>query len=488
MKKSFDSKLYEQLQTKRILDRVNQFSGKLYLEFGGKLFDDLHASRVLPGFLPDAKVRILQKLSNKVEIIMVVSSADIERKKVRADYGITYDNEVLRQIGRLRKMGLYVSSIVLTMYDGQKSADKFIKKLKSMGENVYIHRKTLGYPDNTSLIVSEKGYGANPYIRTTKPLIVVTAPGPGSGKMGTCLSQLYHESKQGIKSGYAKFETFPIWNLPVDHPVNLAYEAATADLKDKNMVDIHHLKAYGEKVTNYNRDIESFPILKDILTKITKNPDLYKSPTDMGVNMAGYAIVDDEGVCEASKKEIIRRYYKALCEAKQGNDSGEMAEVILNIIKEYKIDIRIRKVIESAKEKFVKKGTPSVAIKLENAKIICGRETELLSACSSAVLNCLKELANIPDEIDLLDEKVLKPICSLKRNLSGDDSQKLNLYDVLVALAICSTTDKTAQKAYEQLNKLYGCDAHSSHMVFGADISTMKRLKIDISAEPEWNI
>jgi len=488
MKKCFDSKMYEELQTKRILDRVNQFSGKLYLEFGGKLFDDLHASRVLPGFLPDAKVRILQKLSNKVEIIMVVSSADIERKKVRADYGITYDNEVLRQIRRLRKMGLDVSSVVVTMYEGQKSADKFIKKLKSMGENVYVHKKTLGYPDNTSLIVSEKGYGANPYIKTTKPLVVVTAPGPGSGKMGTCLSQLYHESKQGIKSGYAKFETFPIWNLSIEHPVNLAYEAATADLKDKNMIDIHHLKAYNKEVTNYNRDIESFPILRDILTKITKNADLYKSPTDMGVNMAGYAIIDDAGVCEASKKEIIRRYYKALCEAKQGNDSGEMAEVILNIIKNYKIDLKTRKVIEAAKNKFNQKGTPSVAIELENSKIICGRETNFLSACSSAVLNCLKDLAGIPDEIDLLDEKVLKPIMNLKRDLSGDDSQKLNLYDVLVALAICSTTDKIAKKAYEQIDKLYYCDAHSSHMVFGADINTMKNLKIDISAEPEWNI
>ena len=482
----FDSEKYEKLQSEQILKRVEMFSGKLYMEFGGKLFDDLHASRVLPGFRADSKVRILQKLADKTEIIMVVSASDIERKKIRADYGLTYDNEVIRQVERLRKMGLFVSSIVITMYAGQKSADKFVKQLKNRGENVYIHKPTQGYPDNVDLIVSEEGYGANPYIKTTRPIVVVTAPGPGSGKMGTCLSQMYHESKQGIKSGYAKFETFPIWNLAVDNPINLAYEAATADLADKNLVDTWHLRAYHERVTNYNRDIESFAILKAILHKITNDKTLYRSPTDMGVNMAGFAITDMKKCENAATNEIIRRYYKALCDAKLGNEPIETSQRIERIIKKHEINISKRRVIQSAKNKFAQSGKPSVAIELPNTSIICGRETELLSASSAAVLNSLKEIAHIDDNIYLLGEDVLKPICELKRRLSGDDSQKLNLYDVVSALSICSTRDIVAKKAYEKLPELALADAHSSHMIFGEDAATLKSLRISVSAEPEF--
>lgn len=485
MKVCFDSEKYEKLQSEQILERVKKFKGKLYVEFGGKLFDDLHASRVLPGFKPDSKVKILQRLSQKTEIIMVVSCTDIERKKIRADYGITYDSEVIRQLEKLRGLGLYVSSIVLTKYNGQKSADKFMKTLKSMGENVYLHRLTLGYPSNVDLIVSEAGYGANPYIKTTRPIVVVTAPGPGSGKMATCLSQMYHESIMGISSGYAKFETFPIWNLPVDHPVNLAYEAATADLNDKNMIDTYHLRAYGKRVTNYNRDIESFAILKAILYKITGDNKIYRSPTDMGVNMAGYAIVDEEGCNRASYNEIIRRYYKALCDAKQGSEPPQTAQNIARIIKKHGIKIQDRKVISAAVNKSKQTKSACLAIELENGKIVCGRTTEILTCSSSAVLNCLKELAKIPDRVLLLGSHVLEPMLNLKKKLSSSDDCLLNLADVLSALAICSNTDKFAKKAYDQIGKLSGLDSHSSHMLT-ADLATLKSLRVNVSCEPVY--
>lgn len=485
MKICFDSEKYEELQSQKILERVQKFNGKLYMEIGGKLFDDLHASRVLPGFRPDSKVKILQKLSDKTEIIMVVSCIDIERKRIRADYDIAYDSEVIRQLEKLRGFGLYVSSVVLTMYNGQKSADVFSKKLKSMGETVYIHRPTLGYPDNVDLIVSEAGYGANPYIKTTRPIVVVTAPGSGSGKMATCLSQLYHENARGLKSGYAKYETFPIWNLPVDHPVNLAYEAATADLKDKNMIDTYHLKAYGQRVTNYNRDLESFAILKSILYKITGNNKLYLSPTDMGVNMAGYAITDMDGVKQASNNEIIRRYYKALCDNKLGNQPISTAETIKKLMRKHGININGRGVIDAANSKSKQVKAACIAIELNNGKIICGKTTELLSCSSSVVLNSLKELAGIEDRILLLGSHVLEPMLELKKQLTDNKNAVLDLSEVLSALAICSSTDKFAKLAFSKLEDLAYLEAHSSHML-QSDLKTLKRLKINISSEPEY--
>lgn len=485
MKVCFDSEKYQKLQSEQILERVKKFNGKLYMEFGGKLFDDLHASRVLPGFKPDAKVKILQQLSDKTEIIMVVSCTDIERKKIRADYGITYDSEVIRQLEKLRGLGLYVSSIVLTKYNGQKSADAFMKSLKAMGETVYLHRLTLGYPNNVDLIVSEAGYGANPYIKTTRPIVVVTAPGPGSGKMATCLSQMYHESIMGIKSGYAKFETFPIWNLAVDHPVNLAYEASTADLNDKNMIDSYHLRAYGKRVTNYNRDIESFAILKSILYKITGNNKIYRSPTDMGVNMAGFAITDDEGTRKASYNEIIRRYYKALCDAKQGSEPVTTAENIAKIIRKHGVKVENRKVIQAALNKSKSSKTACMAIELDDGRVISGRTTELLSCSSATVLNALKELAKIPDRVLLLGSHVLQPMLHLKKQLKNTDDVVLNLAEVLSALAICSNSDKYAKKAYDKVKDLAYLEAHCSHMLT-EDLATLKSLKVNISCEPRY--
>ena len=487
MKVCFDSEKYEKLQSKNILDRMQSFDGRVYIEFGGKLFDDMHASRVLPGFRPDSKVRILQKIAKKAEIIMVVGAPDIERKKIRADYNLTYDEEVLRQIAKLREFGLLVSNVVITLYTGQKSATDFAEKLKAMGENVYIHTPTPGYPNNVELIVSKEGYGANPYIKVSRPVVVVTAPGPNSGKMSTCLSQLYHEYEMGIKSGYAKFETFPIWNLPVDHPINLAYMAATADIKDKNLVDIYHLQKYHKRVTNYNRDIESFAILKQILTKITGNSEIYNSPTEMGVNMAGYAITDEQGCIDASYREIIRRYYKALCDAKQGKEQLSTSQSILKIIKKHDIDIKRRRVIDAANRKYEQSGSPSVAIELDNTSIVCGRQTDLLTAASSAVLNCLKEMANIDDKILLLSEDVLKGVCEYKNLLNNSNHSRLDLYDTLCALSVCSNTDKNAKLAYSMLSKLVMADAHSSHMLCSDDIKTLKLLRINISCEPKYN-
>lgn len=486
MKICFDSEKYERLQSKQILDRVQKFNGRVYLEFGGKLFDDMHASRVLPGFRPDSKVRILQKIANKAEIIMVVGAPDIERKKIRADYNLTYDDEVLRQISKLREYGLLVSNIVITLYSGQKSADSFIQKLKARGENVYIHTPTKGYPNDVETIVSKQGYGANPYIKVSKPVVVVTAPGPNSGKMSTCLSQMYHESEMGINSGYAKFETFPIWNLPVDHPINLAYMAATADIKDKNLVDIYHLQKYKTRVTNYNRDIESFAILKQILTKITGNAEIYNSPTDMGVNMAGFAITDEKGCIDASYNEIIRRYFKALCDAKQGNDQDSTAQTILRIIKKHGIDINRRRVIAAANRKYEQSNLPSVAIELDNTSIVCGRQTELLTAASSAVLNCLKEMANIEDKVMLLDEKILKKVCEYKDILKSQKNSHLDLYDTLCTLSICSSFDQNAALSFSMLGNLKLADAHSSHMLPSADQKTLKSLQINFSSEPKY--
>ncbi len=466
-----------------ILKRVDRFSGKLYIEFGGKLFDDLHASRVLPGFKPDAKVAVLKKLEDKLEIVMVVASHDIDRKRIRADYGTTYDSEVIRQIGRLRAMGLYVGSVVVTMYKGQKSVDTFVRRLKEMGERVYIHRPTEGYPDNVDLIVSEKGYGANPYIKTTRPIVVVTAPGPGSGKMATCLSQLYHESKKGAPSGYAKYETFPIWNLPVNHPVNLAYEASTAELNDKNMVDPFYKQAYGKKATNYNRDIESFPILNQILTKIW-GEQLYKSPTDMGVNMAGFAITDDEGCKEAGYKEITRRYFRAMCDAKLGKAEDSAAKTIAQIISRHKAEIPVRKVEAAAADAAKKSGMPCVAIELGDGTIICQGATKFLSCSAAAVLDALKQLAGQSSKTQLISTQILENLVKLKNSVEGTADATLGVMEMLSALSICSAADKNAAKANTKLTELICCEAHSSHILPNADYNALKGLRLNISCQP----
>lgn len=484
MKECFDSKKYAKIQMAEILKRVDRFSGKLYLEFGGKLFDDFHAARVLPGFKPDAKVGVLKALKNKLEVIMVVASHDIESRRIRADYGITYDKEVIRQIERIRNMGILVGSVVITMYTGQKSVDNFVKRLKALGEKVYLHKPIAGYPNDLDLIASDQGFGANPYVKTTRPIVVVTAPGPGSGKMATCLSQMYHESKRGNKCGYAKYETFPIWNLAPDHPVNLAYEASTADLEDKNLIDPFHLAAYGIKATNYNRDIESFPILNKILTKIV-GEELYKSPTDMGVNMAGFAITDDQGTREADYKEIVRRYYRYSCEALTGKISPKAAEVVQEIIKKHKRYIPKRSVEAAAKERYQKSGNVSMAIELDTGEIVTAESSDLLTAAAAAVLKALRILAGLPKGTQFLDKKTLKSLDELKNFIGGSSGAKLELNDVLLVLASKAVSDATCAKAYNMLSRLSYCDAHSSHILTSSDQKVLKGLLISISCQPQ---
>ena len=486
MKKGFDCELYTSLQTEKILERIDKFNNKLYLEFGGKLFDDMHASRVMPGFEHNAKINILRKLSDKTEIVFVISAIDIERNKIRADWGITYDMDVLRLIDKIRKLGLSVNSVVITQYNDQPAADVFRKKLERRGQKTYIHRKTKGYPTDVDTIVSDEGYGANPYIETTKPLVVITAPGPGSGKLATCLSQLYHEYKRGVKAGYAKFETFPVWNLPLKHPVNIAYEAATADLGDVNMIDPYHLEAYGTCSVNYNRDIECFPIVKSILTKITGDESLYRSPTDMGVNMVGFGIIDDDAVSEAARQEIIRRYYKAACDYKQGLSDTEAVQRIQLLMNEQKISIDSRKVVKPALEKSDKSKQSAVALELSDGRIITGRTTRLMTACSACILNAVKALAKIDDDMLLLLPIVLEPITKLKKEIFCVDKDKLNLYDVLTALSICVATNPMAQAAMNQLSNLRGVEAHGSCILNDTDMSVLRKLGIHITCEPEF--
>lgn len=477
----FDNELYVKLQTETIKERIKLFNNKLYLEFGGKLFDDYHAKRVLPGFELNSKIRLLEELKDQCEIIFCINAKDIE-KKVRADYGISYDMEVIRLVKIFKKLGISVNSVVITLYKGQSSANRFKEKLENMGVKTYIHTPTKGYPTDVDVIVSEEGYGANPYIETTKPLVVVNAPGPCSGKLATCLSQLYHEHKRGIKAGYAKFETFPVWSLPLKHPVNIAYEAATADLKDINMIDSFHLEAYGISAVNYNRDLEVFPVLKNILHKIT-GEDIYKSPTDMGVNSIGKCIIDDEIIQIAAKKEILRRYYKALVDAKLGKIEEDIPERIKLLINELKIDNSILKVIEEAKNKEKKSKKRSIAIELQDGKIITGRETKLLSPASSMILNVIKYLTDIPDEIDLLSPTILNPILKLKKE-SFSNSTTLSLNDVLIALSICSATNPIVEKALKNLKKLNGCDCHATYIVEKSDLNTLRNLLINLTCEP----
>jgi len=480
MKKiGFDNELYVKCQTETIKKRIEMFD-KLYLEFGGKLLDDYHAKRVLPGFELDAKVRLLMELKDSLEIIFCINAKDIE-KKIRADYGISYDMEVIRLIEMFKNLKIDVNSVVITLYEGQPTADKFKKKLESLGIKTYIHTPTKGYPTDVDIIVSDEGYGANPYIETTKPLVVINAPGPCSGKLATCLSQLYHEYKRGIKAGYAKFETFPVWSLPLKHPVNVAYEAATADLKDINMIDSFHLDAYGVTAVNYNRDLEVFPVLKSILNKIT-NADIYKSPTDMGVNSIGKCIIDDDVIQKAAKKEIVRRYYKALVDTKVNNADSEIYQRIKVLMNELNIDDDILKVIKASKEKEKKSKKRAMAIELNNGHIITGRETKLLSPGASLILNSIKYLTDIPDDVDLLSPSVLKPIQKLKKEQLNTNSI-LNLNDVLLALSICSVTNPVAKKALNNLKKLNNCDCHATYIVEDGDLIAFRSLLINLTEE-----
>lgn len=481
----FDNEKYLKMQSEKIRERIHQFGGKLYLEFGGKLFDDFHASRVLPGFAPDSKIRMLTELKDQAEIVIAINANDIEKNKVRGDLGITYDLDVLRLIDAFRGFGLYVGSVVLTCYHDQSSVEAFKKKLESLGIRVYKHYAIPRYPYDIPLIVSEEGFGKNEYIETDRSLVVVTAPGPGSGKLATCLSQLYHEHKRGIKAGYAKFETFPIWNIPLKHPVNLAYEAATADLSDVNMIDSFHLEAYGETTVNYNRDIEAFPVLRAMFEKILGECP-YKSPTDMGVNMAGNCIFDDAAVREAANKEIIRRYYAALCNFRKGNGSMEEARRIENLMTQAGISIADRRCVAAALKKAAETGAPAVAMELGNGTLITGKTSPLLGASSAMLLNALKYLAGIPDEVQLIAPSIIEPVQDLKVNHLGNHNPRLHVDELLIALSICATMDKTAEAAMKQLNNLRGCEMHSTVILSQVDEMTFRKLGVNLSSEPQY--
>ncbi len=482
MKKGFDNEKYIKLQSEKIKERFKLFD-KLYLEIGGKLFDDYHASRVLPGFKPDAKISMFKELKDDLEIIFCINANDIEKNKTRAEFGITYDVEVMRLIDNLVSLGFSINSVVITLYNNQPSVDKFIKKLERHNIKTYIHKYTKGYPTDIDTIVSEEGYGANPYIETTKKLVLVNAPGPGSGKLATCLSQLYHEHKKGVNAGYAKFETFPVWNLPLKHPVNIAYEAATADLKDVNMIDYFHLNEYHETAINYNRDLEIFPVLKAILSKIMDS-NLYKSPTDMGVNMVGNCIIDDDIVSHASKQEIARRYYQEMVNYKTGVVDLDVPEKIKLLMNELNINEDILLPIKPAIKKSLESASPSLAIKLNDGKIITGKESKLLSAPSALVINAIKYLSNIPDDIDLLSPTILKPILKLKSNKK---EYPLDLQEVLIALSVCSVTNPTITEALSKLEQLKNCDAHASFIVNNGDLKALKNLKIRLTCEPNFH-
>ena len=483
MKTGFDNEKYLKIQSEYIKERINKFGDKLYLEFGGKLFDDFHASRVLPGFAPDSKLKMLLQLSEQAEVVIVIGAADIERNKKREDLGITYDKDVIRLIEEYRSCGLYVGSVVITMYSGQAAAADFKEKLEKKGIKVYRHYAIEGYPTNVPHIVSDEGFGKNDYIETQRPLVVITAPGPGSGKMATCLSQLYHENKRGIKAGYAKFETFPIWNIPLKLPVNLAYEAATADLNDVNMIDPFHLEAYGVTTVNYNRDIEIFPVLNAVFEEIYgENP--YKSPTDMGVNMAGNCIIDDAVVSEASRMEVIRRYYKYRNQMAQGENVESEIYKIKLLMKQAKISTDERKVTVAAKERAEKLGVPTAAIELEDGTIITSKTTELLGASSALLLNALKYLGGINEDLHLIAPNAFEPIQNLKTRYLGSKNPRLHSDEVLIALALSALEDENAKKAMEQLPKLSGCQVHTSDMLSDVDIKTFKRLNVDLTSEP----
>ena len=482
----FDNDLYIKKQTEHIKERIAQWGGKLYLEFGGKLFDDYHAARVLPGFDPNGKIRLLYEMREQTEIIFTISAGDIEKTKVRADLGISYDMEVLRLIDDISAMGISINSVVITQYTGQPAADAFSQKLTTRGVKNYIHRPIKGYPTDIEYICSDEGYGANPYIATTKPLVVVTAPGPGSGKLATCLSQVYHEIRHGHVAGYAKFETFPIWNLPLKHPVNLAYEAATADLADVNMIDPFHLEAYGQTTVNYNRDIEAFPIVKTILSRIMGDENVYQSPTDMGVNMAGYAVCNDDNVRHAAEQEIICRYFKAMCDAKQGKGTQDAVDKIKRIMQELKLSTTDRCVVEPALKRGEETGVAAAAIELPDGQIVTGKASNLMSASSSCVLNAIKRLARIDDDLMLLTPIFLEPILNLKINVLGSRSSVLKVDDVLAALAVSAATNTMTERAMQELSKLRDCEMHSTCMLHSGDEGTLRKLGLRLTCSPEF--
>ena len=483
MKNGFDNEKYLKIQSEHIKERIAQFGDKLYLEFGGKLFDDYHASRVLPGFHPDSKLQMLMQLADVAEIVIVISAVDIEKNKVRGDLGITYDKDVLRLRDEFQKRGLMVGSVVITHYAGQEAAKLFRNRLKKMNIKTYYHYTIAGYPSNVDLIASDDGFGKNDYIETSRPLVVITAPGPGSGKMATCLSQLYHENKRGIKAGYAKFETFPIWNLPLKHPVNLAYEAATADLNDVNMIDPWHLEAYGKTTVNYNRDIEIFPVLDAIFKGIYgSNP--YKSPTDMGVNMAGLCIYDDDACCEASKQEIIRRYYESLNSLVDGNGTEEVVSKIGLVMKQAGVTTDDRKVTVAAKERCKKSGVHSAAIELQDGTIITSETSDLLGTSAALILNATKHLAGIDHKLKLIPKDMIEHIQKMKVTYLAGNNPRLHTDEVLVALAMLSTTDENCRKALDQLPNLKGCQVHTTVMLSEVDRKIFKKLGVMLTCEP----
>ncbi|MGL4570330.1 MAG: DUF1846 domain-containing protein [Clostridium sp.] len=493
MKVGFDHKKYLEEQSKYILERVNNYD-KLYLEFGGKLLQDLHAKRVLPGFDENAKIKLLHKLKEKVEMVICVYSGDIERNKIRGDFGITYDLDVLRLIDELRAYDLDVNSVVITRYDDQPATNIFINKLERRGIKVYKHRATKGYPTDVDTIVSDEGYGKNPYIETSKPIVVVTAPGPGSGKLATCLSQLYHEFRNGRVAGYSKFETFPVWNVPLKHPLNIAYEAATVDLRDVNMIDSFHFDAYNKVAVNYNRDIESFPVLKRIIEKITGEESVYKSPTDMGVNRVGFGITDDEVVKEASRQEIIRRYFKTAVEYKKGYVDKETFQRVSLIMSELNLEEKDRKVVIKAREKSEMLKTekdeneicPAVAIELEDGTILTGKTSNLMNGTAAVIINAIKYFANISDEIHLISPVILEPIINLKEQTLASKRPALNSEEVLMALSICAATNPMAQVALEKLPMLKGAQAHSTTIISNNDEQTFRKLGIDVTSDAEY--
>ncbi len=481
----FDNELYLSTQSEQIKRRIAQFGGKLYLEFGGKLFDDYHASRVLPGFAPDSKIRMLQQLRDDVEIVIAINAADIEKNKIRGDLGIAYDDDVLRLIDIFRGMDLYVGSVVLNRYNGQTAADAFLKRLTALGIRCCRHYPIAGYPSDVPHIVSDGGLGKNDYIETTHSLVVVTAPGPGSGKMATCLSQLYHDHKRGITAGYAKYETFPIWNLPLKHPVNLAYEAATADLNDVNMIDPFHLEAYGETAVNYNRDVEIFPVLSAIFEKI-QGASPYKSPTDMGVNMAGSCISDDEVCREASRQEILRRYYTACVEKIQGKAGDEPVRKLELVMNQAGVTPEICPAVSAALLKAEATGAPAGAMVLPDGRVVTGKTSETLGAASALLLNALKALGNIDHHFELISAQVLEPVCRLKTGYLGHKNPRLHTDEVLLALTISALTNPLADLAQRQMPKLRGCDAHFSVILSDEDEKLLRQLGINVSFEPKY--
>ncbi|MBQ4628129.1 MAG: DUF1846 domain-containing protein [Clostridia bacterium] len=485
MSMGFDNAKYIKTQSEQIMKRRGEFGGKLYLEFGGKLFDDYHAARVLPGFAPDSKLQMLKKLADDVEIVITISASDIENNKVRKDYGITYETDVLRLIDAFREAGLFVGSVVITQFSGQPSADSFKNRLEKLGLKVYKHYLIPDYPFNVKRIVSEEGYGKNEYIETQRPLVVITAPGPGSGKMATCLSQIYHDHLRGIDAGYAKFETFPIWNIPLKHPVNLAYEAATADLNDVNMIDPYHLEAYGITTVNYNRDVEIFPVLNAMFEKI-HGESPYKSPTDMGVNMVGYCITDDDVVRKAANQEIIRRYYATLCDRINGRTGDATVKKIEMLMQQAGISNADREVIGVADELAERSDGPAVAIELPDGRIVTGKTSSLLGPSAAAIINAVKALCGMEKEKHLISPSVIEPIQKLKTEVLGNRNPRLHSDEVLLALSICAATDNEAARAVDKLNSLRGCEAHSTVILTQVDEDVYRKLGIRLTCTPKY--